>query len=351
VLANRKGIISAGTWALDRIKLVDAWPQEEHLAQIIGTDQQGGGSGYNLAVDITQLDASMPVYGIGLLGADSAGDFLRSKAKSYGIHTQQLHTTHRKPTSYTDVISDSRTGRRTFFHYPGTSELLSPEHFDFQCCAGKILHLGLLGLHQTMDHPWRHYDNGWVAVLDAARQQGIHTNLELVSIDSDRIREIAGPCLPYLDSLIINEYELSALAGLPVHADTGEVSRELCLVAMKSVLAMSPMKFIVVHFPAAAIALTADHQIYQKSSFAVHPSWIASAVGAGDAFAAGMLYGVHEAWDFDTSLTLAHAAAAASLRAQTTVDSVDSVSDCLAFAKIAGDEMTDASLLANKTTS
>ena len=44
--------------------------------------------------------------------------------------------------------------------------------------------------------------------------------------------------------------------------------------------------------------------------------------GAGDAFAAGMIYGVHEDWPLENSLALAHATAACSLRSVTTSGSV-----------------------------
>jgi sugar/nucleoside kinase (ribokinase family) len=36
--------------------------------------------------------------------------------------------------------------------------------------------------------------------------------------------------------------------------------------------------------------------------------------GAGDAFAAGFLYGLHERWDLDDAIWLGYAAAACSLR-------------------------------------
>ncbi len=333
--SERKGIISAGTWALDRIKLIDCWPQEEHLAQIIATDMQGGGSGYNLAVDIACLDPHLPVQAIGLVGNDTDGDFLLSLAAKKGIDTSQLHKTKNERTSYTDVMSDHNTGKRTFFHYPGTSHLLSPDHFDFSQCSGRQLHLGLLGLHNTMDSPWKDFENGWVAVLAAAREYGIKTNLELVSIESQKIRDIALPCLPFLDSLIINEYELSALSNKPVSNANGQVDTALCTAAAESLMQKSAMQYMVVHFPQAAIAITTDGTVTTKESFNVHSSWVKSTVGAGDAFAAGMLYGQHENWAIEKSLELAHAAAAASLRAATATGSVDNVQACLAFAQCA----------------
>jgi len=330
--SERKGVISAGTWTLDRVKVVDHWPEEEHLARIIETDQQGGGSGHNLAVDIRRLDSSMPVETIGLIGNDADGDSLVGYAAAAGISATQLYRSDLKQTSYTDVICDTSTGKRTFFHYPGTSDLLSPNHFDFALCKGKWLHLGLLGVHKTMDAKWEHHDNGWVAVLDAAKQVGIATNLELVSIEAEKIRAIATPCLPYLDSLIVNEYELGALSGVSVSDANGAISVDQCAKAAMSLFAQGSLRVVVVHCPTAAVAITADGNIMFKSSFEVHPSLIKSSVGAGDAFAAGVLYGLHESWDLGASLELGHAAAAASLRAATTVGSVESVQACLEFA-------------------
>jgi len=330
---ERTGIISAGTWTIDRIKVVDHWPDEEHLAQIIATDIQGGGSGHNLAVDIRKLDSSMPVEVIGLVGNDNDGELLLEYANASGVCARQLHRTDANQTAFTDVVCDNVTGKRTFFHYPGTSDHLSPEHFNLDLCEGRWLHLGLLGVHKIMDSKWQEFENGWVAVLAAAKQHGIATNLELVSIDEKKIRAIAKPCLAYLDSLIINEYELGALAGMPVCNHDGIVDIEKCTKAAQSLISQGSMSVVVVHFPEAAIAVTTSGEILVRDSFEVHPSWIKSTVGAGDAFAAGMLYGLHESWSLDASVELGHASAAASLRAATTVDSVQSIQACLEFAR------------------
>ena len=45
-----------------------------------------------------------------------------------------------------------------------------------------------------------------------------------------------------------------------------------------------------------------------------------------------MMYALHEGWDVGRALTLAHASAAASLRAISTTDSVVPWRDCLALA-------------------
>ena len=58
-----------------------------------------------------------------------------------------------------------------------------------------------------------------------------------------------------------------------------------------------------------------------------------SAVGAGDAFAAGMLYGLHEQWPIVECLQLGHACAAASMRAVSTTAGVGTIAECLKLAK------------------
>ncbi len=59
---------------------------------------------------------------------------------------------------------------------------------------------------------------------------------------------------------------------------------------------------------------------------------VAGVNGAGDAFAAGMLYGVHEGYAVEASLRLGHACAAASMREVSTTQGVASVAECLALA-------------------
>ncbi|MFT5896975.1 MAG: sugar/nucleoside kinase (ribokinase family), partial [bacterium] len=113
----RRGFICAGCWTADRIKIIDRWPAEEELATITGVDQQGGGSAHNVGIDIRKLDVTMPVATVGMLGDDTDGDFLFSQANKHQVETLQLRRTQDKPTSYTDVITVSNTGKRTFFHH------------------------------------------------------------------------------------------------------------------------------------------------------------------------------------------------------------------------------------------
>ena len=334
-MRERHGFVSAGCWALDHVKLIQHWPAEEELSYIASTEQQGGGSAHNFGIDIKKLDPRMPVQAIGLLGNDAAGDFLFTQATSLNIDTQQLHRTSQSGTSFTDVLSVIETGRRTFFHFPGCNDLISPEHFNFTQSNSKWLHLGLPGVHKILDSPWQSDANGWVTVLKNAQAAGLKTNIEMVSISAERNRAILLPCLPYLDCLIVNDHEIGSLARLPTLRD-GVSCQDTCLQAAHIVLEkgmqQGGMQLVVVHFPTGAICVTAQGEELIVRSHSVDAQTIVSAVGAGDAFAAGMLYALHEDWSLTDALNLAHATAAASLRSATTVGAVEDVDTVLALA-------------------
>ena len=68
-------------------------------------------------------------------------------------------------------------------------------------------------------------------------------------------------------------------------------------------------------------------------SVAIPKEAIAGSNGAGDAFASGILYGMHQGWRICDTMQLAHAAAAASMRHIGTTESIERWQDCLALAR------------------
>jgi sugar/nucleoside kinase (ribokinase family) len=329
--ARRSGVVTGGTWCADHNKLVEHWPGEEEVVEILTEDVRGGGSACNLAVDLKRLDARFPVSTIGVVGEDEDGRILLSEAQAAGIECSRLQVVSGIRTNYTDAFSSGDTGRRTHLFHAGTNASLSPDHFDFSDIGARILHLGLPGVHATMDRPWLDDENGWVSVLKKARRAGIDTNLELCSVPADRLARIVRPCLPHLDLLIVNDFEIAAIAGRPA-THGGTVDAAGCMTAAREVMSAGPMRLVAVHFPEGAIVLTREGQELHVPSIAAPPDQIAGSNGAGDAFAAGLLYGLHEGWDLEETVRLGHSAAAASLRGVGTTDAVQSWQECLALA-------------------
>lgn len=329
--STRRGFITGGTWCVDLNKMIDYWPPEDSIAEIRQIDVRGGGSACNLAVDMKKLDPAMPVETIGLVGDDDNGRFLLCHADSFGIDRRRLAVTGELPTEFTDCFGSRSTGRRTHIFYPGAAALLTPDYFDFADTSGRIFHLGLPGVHRLLDTPWQGEANGWISILKKAKAAGLTTNFELMMIEPRRLAAIIRPCLPYLDYLVVNDWEIGALADEKTY-DEGATDIAACLTAARHVLTLGSMGLVVVHFPKGAIAVARDGTVTQQPSIRVPQSAIVGANGAGDAFAAGMLYGLHEGWDVKRCLALAHASAAASLRGASTTDTVEHWQTCLQLA-------------------
>ncbi len=329
---KRRGILTAGTWCVDRNKLVTHWPDEDGLAEILEEDSSGGGSACNLAIDVKKLDPNLPVATIGLIGNDPDGKLLLAEAKHHGINHQGMTISDTAPTHYTDAFASRKTGRRTHITNLGVSMLLTPDHIDLTTSDHRFLHLGIVGVHEAMDQPWQQEPNGWVAVLKAARVAGLETNLELAGSSPEKLAAVTRPCLPFLDLLIVNDGEIGAIAGMETIKDRA-TNPDACIRAAKAALALGSSRLVVVHFPAGAIVAARDGSVLSRPAFEVPDDAIIGANGAGDAFAAGFLYALHEEWPLDDALALAHAAAGASLRHMSTTGAIASWRSCLDLAK------------------
>ena len=328
---TRRGIVTGGTWCADHNKFVSHWPGEEAVVEILTNEVRGGGSACNLAIDIRRLDPDMPVSTIGLIGDDEDGRILIAEADAAGIDRSRLAIDISGSTHHTDAFTSAESGQRTHLYLPGTAAKLTPDHFDFCGIQARILHLGLPGVHKKLDGTWGDDVNGWVTVLKKAHAAGIATNLELCSIPAVSIAQIVRPCLAHLDLLVVNDFEIAAIAGQEVRQGA-EVDAQRCLSAARSVLANGSMQLVVAHFPGGAVAVCQNGSEILKPSVDIPTEAVRGTNGAGDAFAAGLLYGLHQEWEVAAAIELGHASAAASVRGLGTTDGVISWSDCLALA-------------------
>ena len=232
-----------------------------------------------------------------------------------------------------DAFNVAANGRRTHFYHQGVAAEMTPDDFDFSSTKARILHLGLPGAHKAMDLPWQGDANGWVAVLRKARAAGLSANLELMTTGAERLAELGRPCLPLLDCLIVNDYEIGALAGRETRRPDGATDPAAVARAIDDVLGLGSMRWAAAHFPEGAILGARDGSRFALGSVALPASAMVGANGAGDAFAAGVLYGMHEQWPIVECLELGHACAASCMRAVSTTASVGTVSECRGLAK------------------
>ncbi len=332
-MSERRGVVSAGTFCVDFNKSIVRWPEEDTSNEVLAIDRQNGGSGSNMAFDLKRLDPDFPVEAMGVVGDDDLGRFLFDECDAHNINRDALRALPGGATMSVDAFNVASNGRRTHFYHQGVAAEMTPDNFDFSSTRARIVHLGLPGAHRAMDRPWLGEPNGWVAVLRNARALGLAANLELMTTRADRLAELGRPCLPHLDWLIVNDYEIGALAGRETRRADGSTDVAAVARAIDETLALGAMRWAAAHFPEGSVVGGRDGSRVALGSVALPASAIVGANGAGDAFAAGMLYGLHERWPIAKCLELGHACAASSMRAMSTTAGVATVAECLALAK------------------
>ncbi len=324
---DRNGLLAAGNFIVDYVKVIDAYPAQDTLASILDESRSNGGGPYNVLKDLAAMKAGFPLEACGLVGDDANGQWIRRDCQEHGIDVAQLHLSREHPTSYTDAMTVQSTGRRTFFHCRGANA-----HFDLRHCAfgktrARILHLGYLMLLDRMDS----FEGGQTVaakLLFNARSAGLETSVDMVSATHPRFREIALSALPLTDHLVLNEIEAGNTLGSPIAAgDADGLIR-----AAEQLLAAGVKRTVTIHTEHGAVCATAEGLRLRQASLRLPAGYSKGATGAGDAFAAGMLYGLHEGLEMPARLRLAVCTAAACLSDPTPSKGLRPVAECLALA-------------------
>jgi sugar/nucleoside kinase (ribokinase family) len=92
-------------------------------------------------------------------------------------------------------------------------------------------------------------------------------------------------------------------------------------------------EIVVVHFPEGAFARTRKGDDVWQASLKLPAKYIAGTAGAGDAFCAGVLLGLHEDWELQRCLLTGVCLAAASLSDPTCTAGVKSLNASLALGR------------------
>src|SRR5258708_4774336 len=251
-LLSRRGILAGGNWIIDHVKIIDTWPPQDALATILSQTSSNGGSPYNLLKNLAKLGASFPLAGIGLVGEDGDGERILNDCRGHGIDVAHVRKTSQSSTSYTDVMTEQSTGRRTFFHQRGANAFLGPEHFDFSATSAKIFHLGYLLLLDRLDANDGSAPRA-LEVLARARTAGLLTSVDCVSENSDRFSTIVLPVLREVDVLFANDFEAEHLTGLSLRSG-GSIADTAVENAARRLIDSGVLAWVVMHLPEAVFS-------------------------------------------------------------------------------------------------
>ncbi len=296
---TKKGIIGAGNWIVDTVKTLDRFPKEGELCNVKSIEQGGGGGPCNVLFDLAAMNTDIPLYAAGVVGSDANGDFLMDEIAKRNIDSRFMFRTD-TPTSFTDVMSAD--GRRTFFHCPGSNAELGYEHLSKIDVDAKIFYLAYLLLLEKLDGVDPEYGTPAARLLKEIQSKGILTLVDFVSESKEKFKRVTHAALPYIDVLAINEIEAGNTFDLEIRREDDSLDFDNMKKALHNFMDAGVAKCTIFHMPECGVAIDQNHKIYIAPSFKIDRSDIVGSNGAGDAFCAGVLYGIHENMPLDEIL-------------------------------------------------
>lgn len=309
----KKGICVAGNLIVDITYPIEGWPSQSELTTITdGITQSIGGAVCNVITDLARMDAGLPLEALGVIGKDPEGDFILEQLERHpNINLSLLK--RRGKTSFTAVMSDNETKVRTFFQYRGANALFDESCIDWDAIHAELLHVGYILLLDALDQEDDTYGTRMARLLKAAQDRGIKTSVDVVTETGDRFKKLVPHALKYTDYCIINELEAQQITGILLRDEQGKLYPEHMKEALIKIKDLGVSTWAVIHCPEGGFGLDEEGTYIELDSLMLPKGYIKGTVGAGDAFCAGILYGVQGKWTLERSVRLGICAAAASL--------------------------------------
>jgi sugar/nucleoside kinase (ribokinase family) len=330
---KKYGIASAGNWLVDYVKIIDTLPGKGMLGTILTQTLGTGGAPFNVLVDLSKIGAKFPLTGIGLTGNDTQRNFIIKTCKKWNIDTRFIMPLKNHATSFTDVMTDSRTGERIFYHCRGANAYLDVQHIPINKLTCRIFHLGYLLLLDTLDKADKQYGTRAARLLAMLKKAGIKTSVDVVSEESQRFSQLVPPALKYTDYLILNEIEAARTVAEKVRDRAGKLLPAALKKTAEKILKMGNMELVIIHMPEGAYCKTRDGRIFSSGSLELPQNFIKGTVGAGDAFCAGVLYGLHEQIPLEETIKIGICTAASCLMQPGATDGVLALKKALELGK------------------
>lgn len=306
---DTQGIAVAGNSIVDIVNIIDRYPEKLMLAKVQSSVRAVGGCVPNTLINIAKMDSDVFLRAIGRVGNDDNGRFLVSEFKKYGIDTSGVRIDNEFPTATCSVMSEAVSGARTFFSSCGANDEFCVEDVNVNELECKFFHLGYILLLRNLDAHDDEYGTKAARLLAEVSKAGIKTSIDAVSEEGGRLKELVISALPHCDYVIMNEIETCQVAELSPYTDDGKLNIPNIKKAMEKLIALGVREKVIVHCSEAGILLDRRGGFVIVPSFELPPDYIKGSVGAGDAFAAGCLYGLYK--DYDDRRLLEYACAAA----------------------------------------
>ena len=243
-----------------------------------------GGSAANTALVLARLGAQVAM--AGAVGDDPWGEEALEPLAAARIDLRLVQRRRGSPTGLM-VIVVTPDGQRTFLGYRGANVSLEPEDGLLRAAASAAwVHLSGYALLEG------HQRQAALAVFTAATEAGKPVSLDVgLAEPPPEVVEQVHAMLPRLSLLVVGEQAAGVLAG-------GAATAQQALEALQGTGA-----------PTVAITCGAGGSLLAAGGRALRlaalPVGVVDTTGAGDAYAAGLVFGLQRGWPAETAATLA----------------------------------------------
>ena len=309
----RRGVVGLGIWCVDTTYKIDYLPERGKLESIKNQYQCVGGGPNNVLTNLSSLGFKYNLIAMGSIGNDDNSKLIKNHCRSNGIISKYLSISSNIPTSYSLCMSEKQN-ERTFLYYSGANDLLDIDHFRLSKLSNypKILYVGYLSLLGRLDK-FNGKETRLCKVLKESRKKNIINIIDLASNNIPNFQKIIFSALPYTDYLLLNEIEAQLLFKKKIKNSKNRLDKKLIINLSRKIFQKGLHRALIIHSPYESLYIS-KKDIYHSEPPKIQKKNIKNAVGAGDAFCAGFIFGVHEEWDIEVTLRKSHAAGSAMMK-------------------------------------
>lgn len=281
----RIGILGLLSW--DRLLVVPTYPPAGAYRTVLSEHATPGGAAGNLAVALSRVGASVTL--VARVGDDADGEALvAGLGAEPGIDLVQVTARPGEPTDRCTIVVSADPPDRTIFWHPGAA-IAHRDPFDL---AGLFAHD--VTVIDVADHRMRR----WLTDLPAhssPRTRLLGTTTFLVEAGAPVESDAFEVALRF-DTLVGNDEELAAL--------TGQAGLDATTATLRSRMVGSNLRTAVISLGAGGCRVCTRSEVLDVPAFAVEAI---DPTGAGDAFAAGIAWGMARRWPWERTARLGNA--------------------------------------------
>jgi sugar/nucleoside kinase (ribokinase family) len=304
----RPDVVCVGILVADVIaRPVGPLPEPGTLGFVDAIELRGGGCALNTSSCLARL--GLRAAALGKVGADTFGDFVLRLLDERGVDAEGVLRDLELPTSASVALVDP-AGERTFLHVRGANAALRADELGERPFSGRALHVaGALVLDALDGEPT-------ARLLGEAKRRGIQTSVDSVFDAAGRWDRLLA-ALRHCDLVTPGLAEAQGITG---ERDPARAARRLRELGAR----------------VAAVTLGPDGSYVAGEGFDGHvpavPVDAVDGTGAGDAFAAGFIFGLLAEWPLDRCAYFANAAGALATTAIGAFEGVGTLEETLAAA-------------------